>query len=82
MMNVSQNELNEMIGKTLSVYRLIVRQDIPEGEKNILLKDKLFKDLDQLIDLMFEIQKRDIHDIENAGNNIIFNDNTITQAKG
>ncbi|RLA71933.1 MAG: hypothetical protein DRG24_04295 [Epsilonproteobacteria bacterium] len=81
-MNVSQNELNEMIGKTLSVYRLIVRQDIPEGEKNILLKDKLFKDLDQLIDLMFEIQKRDIHDIENAGNNIIFNDNTITQAKG
>ena len=81
-MNVSQNELNEMIGKTLSVYRLIVRQDIPEGEKNILLKDKLFNDLDQLIDLMFEIQKRDIHDIENAGNNIIFNDNTITQAKG
>jgi len=59
-MEMTMNELDTIIGKTLGVYRSIVTEDRPEVTGSILQKDAIFNNLDDVIDMMFEIRRREM----------------------
>ncbi len=58
-MEITTDELDTVIEKTLGIYRTILKQHTQHRDGSILLRDDIFKNLDEIVDFMFVIRRRE-----------------------
>jgi len=58
-MELTINELDTIIEKTLGIYRTILKLHAQDIKKSILQQNEIFENIDEIIDFLFELRRRE-----------------------